>query len=155
MGPKFDEEALAKEIVEAATNQYKDKLTDGRDFSVGIVQIDDYLPSVVDLLKEHCQRFQLKVCVTNLSKECGQNAIQSNIRDFNKNNSVIGILLLMADDCAEFQLDADIIEPTKDIAGITSANLSRFDSGETDGAVPMAKAYATLKIIKKKNLMTN
>jgi len=140
---------LAKEIVEAATNQYKDKLTDGRDFSVGIVQIDDYLPSVVDLLKEHCQRFQLKVCVTNLSKECGQNAIQSNIRDFNKNNSVIGILLLMADDCAEFQLDADIIEPTKDIAGITSANLSRFDSGETDGAVPMAKAYATLKIIKK------
>jgi hypothetical protein len=55
----------------------------------------------------------------------------------------------MPDDCAEFQINADIIEPSKDIGGITSENLSRFGSGKADLAIPMAKAYAALEIIKK------
>ena len=55
----------------------------------------------------------------------------------------------MPDDCVQFQTNADVIDPTKDIAGVTSINLSRFASGECDTVVPMAKANAVLKITKK------
>lgn len=55
----------------------------------------------------------------------------------------------MPDDCVDFQLNVDVIEPIKDVAGVTSENLNVFYSGESDNAIPMAKAHATMKIIRK------
>jgi 5,10-methylene-tetrahydrofolate dehydrogenase/methenyl tetrahydrofolate cyclohydrolase len=49
----------------------------------------------------------------------------------------------------KFQAIADVIEPSKDVSGLSSYNLSHFDSGNFEKAVPLAKAAAFLKIVKK------
>lgn len=40
MSPKFDENSLAQEIVDAALKQYKDKLLNGKEYCVAIVQVN-------------------------------------------------------------------------------------------------------------------
>jgi hypothetical protein len=39
MSPKFDENALAKQMVDEATKLYKDKLTGGKGCCIGVVQV--------------------------------------------------------------------------------------------------------------------
>lgn len=95
MSPKFDEKALAQEIVEEATRIYKNKLLNGRDCCIGIVQVGDYLSSVVEYLREYCKNFDLKICLTSLLPETGRNAIRSKLCELNKNSCVVGILLLV------------------------------------------------------------
>ncbi|KAI6175903.1 Formate--tetrahydrofolate ligase [Aphelenchoides bicaudatus] len=149
MSPRFDENVLANEIVQAALDQYKGTLTNSQDRCIGIVQIGDYLSSVVDQLKEYCGHVNLKICLTPLSNECSKNTIQHKLSELNKDDRVVGILFLAPDDCPTYQSNVDVIEPSKDIAGITSINMSRFDAGTCKGAIPMAKASAVLKMIKK------